>query len=119
MKICMKSQNTIEDTDSSPCSSIQQCSAGRGAGLGLAGHGPDVVAGGFCLALQLSSGISRKRFGEEALCVQNTYSHLCSLPQLRFPPTSDGMGQSFTENSLHKVVKASSLVYLNPAVTAS
>lgn len=108
-----------EDIDSGPCSSIKWCSAGRDAGLRLPGHGPDVVAGVSCPGLQLSSGISRKMFGEEALCIQNTFSHLSVLPQLHFPPTADGMGQSFTENSLHTVVQASSLVCLYPPVTVS
>lgn len=71
-------------------SEVMQC--WEGCRAGVAGHGPDVVAGGSCPGLQLSSGISRKRFGVEALCIQSTYSHLSSLPQLHFPPTTDGMG---------------------------
>lgn len=119
----MKSQNTTEDTQPGPVwlsllfliytTEKQRC-AGKGAGPGLAGYGPDVAAGGSCPGLQLSSGIiSRKRSAEEALHIQTLYSHFSSLPQLCCLPTTDGAGPSFTlEKPQHVPLRKHPLLFV-------
>lgn len=102
VRICMKSQNTIEDTHPGPVLlsllfphlhswKPTQCWERCGAGAG--GRS---AAGCSCPGLQPSSDIGRKRSGEEALRSQNPYSRFSSLPQLCSFPTTDGTGQSFT-----------------------